>query len=370
MVFTHSKSSGVRFDHSMYGWLALVFSLLCVGAVLCFRFPTVFTTPELRAVYPIPFLRSVLAFFLLLSFLLGLISFFLSHNKVVSLTAIAFSSLAVALGGSWVEVPDHVTTHYYVGLDWFVLDLLILGLIFVPLEYVLKRLREQKITRPAWKTDLAHFFFSHLFVQATSLLILMPSVTLSEYLVHPKVQSLVQSQPVVLQFLEIVIIADFCQYWIHWAFHKIPFLWRFHAIHHSAESMDWLAGSRLHVVDVVVTRGLTLIPLYCLGFEQSVLQAYLLFVAFLATFIHANIDLSLKPLHKVIATPQFHHWHHADDVQAIDKNFAVHLPLFDILFGTYYVPSQWPSAYGISGAKVPEGYWKHLVFPFLISKKS
>ena len=79
----------------------------------------------------------------------------------------------------------------------------------------------------------------------------------------------VSSQPGIVQFLEILVLTDLCQYWIHRAFHRVPLLWRFHEIHHSAETMDWIAGARLHLVDVAVTRGLTYVPIYVLGFDQA-----------------------------------------------------------------------------------------------------
>ena len=97
------------------------------------------------------------------------------------------------------------------------------------------------------------------------------------------------AQPLVVQFVEILVLTDFVQYWVHRAFHRVPLLWRFHRIHHSADVMDWLAGSRLHLVDVAVTRGLTYVPIYVLGFGEPALVAYVAFVSIQATFIHANV---------------------------------------------------------------------------------
>src|SRR5262249_20777393 len=162
---------------------------------------------------------------------------------------------------------------------------------------------------------------------------------------------------------EIILVADVTQYWVHRAFHRVPWLWRLHAIHHSSESMDWLAGSRLHLVDIVVTRGLSFVPLYVLGFAPTAVYAYLVFVSFLAVFTRANVRFDLGPLGCLVATPRFHHWHHA--AHPVDKNFAVHLPWIDRLFGTAYLPDgRWPDAYGIDGRPVPEGYWRQLVWPF------
>jgi sterol desaturase/sphingolipid hydroxylase (fatty acid hydroxylase superfamily) len=88
------------------------------------------------------------------------------------------------------------------------------------------------------------------------------------------------------------------------------------------------------------------------------------FITFHATFIHANVRFHYGPLVYVVATPQFHHWHHAIEREAIDKNFAVHFPVLDLLFGTYYLPAKWPSGYGIHD-KVPRGWLRQLVYPFL-----
>jgi len=91
-------------------------------------------------------------------------------------------------------------------------------------------------------------------------------------------------------------------------------------------------------VDVIVTRGLRYAPIVVLGFSETALMVYVLIVAAQATFIHANVRWELHLLRRVIATPAFHHWHHANEPEAIDKNFAVHTPVWDRLFGTYYLP--------------------------------
>ena len=172
--------------------------------------------------------------------------------------------------------------------------------------------------------------------------------------------------PVALQVLLIVLVADFTQYWVHRTFHASAFLWPFHAIHHSAEEMDWLAGSRLHLVDVILTRGLTYVPIFVLGFSNAALMAYVFLVAAQATFIHANVRWPLRPVRRLIATPAFHHWHHSAEREAVDRNFAVHTPLWDILFGTYYLPDRWPSAYGLGSQRdVPNGWFKQLLYPLI-----
>src|SRR6185503_550916 len=126
----------------------------------------------------------------------------------------------------------------------------------------------------------------------------------------------------------------------------------------------WLAGSRLHLVDVIVTRGLTYVPIFVLGFSETALMVYVFVVATQATFIHANVRWVFRALQPFVVTPAFHHWHHSAEREAIDKNFAVHTPLWDRLFGTYYLPGRWPAAYGLAdGREVPRRWIGQLVYP-------
>jgi lathosterol oxidase len=142
----------------------------------------------------------------------------------------------------------------------------------------------------------------------------------------------------------------------------VPFLWRFHAVHHSSEAMDWLAASRIHLVDAVVTRALAFVPLYVLGFSTGPVYAYLVFVSFHAIFVHANVRFRFGALERILGTPKFHHWHHA--TAPVDKNFAIHLPVIDRMLGTYYLPEHFPAAYGIETNPVPRRYAAQLVWPF------
>jgi sterol desaturase/sphingolipid hydroxylase (fatty acid hydroxylase superfamily) len=183
---------------------------------------------------------------------------------------------------------------------------------------------------------------------------------------EPALVEAVSRLPLAIQVVGVLLIADFTQYWVHRAFHSVPWLWRFHAIHHSATQMDWLAGSRLHLVDAVVTRATTYVPIYILGFSEAALIVYVVVVAVQATFIHANVRWELRSLQWFLATPAFHHWHHSDAAEAVDKNFSVHTPLWDRLFGTYFLPACWPASYGLSGAqRVPLGWLRQFVDPFV-----
>ena len=175
----------------------------------------------------------------------------------------------------------------------------------------------------------------------------------------------VSSWPIVLQIVLIMFLTDLVQYWLHRAFHRIPLLWRFHAVHHSAKAMDWMAGARMHFLEILVLRGTTVLPMILLGFSQDAVNIYILIVYLMATFAHSNIGWRFKWLDRWLVTPRFHHWHHGIEKEAIDINFAIHFPWLDRLFGTHHLPKdRWPEGYGISGHPVPTGYWKQWWHPF------
>ena len=327
------------------GTIGAVLGLASLATVSCLWLPEHLTMPALRGSYPQPLVRGLLHGGLGLGFALGVVSLNLRRKKTLGLVAVAGTLLA---GGLLALAPERApsTTTVGLGLDVFVLDLLLYTLLFVPLERLWPRHPEQPTFRPEWWTDLAWFFSSALLIQLTTFMVLAPAHSLS-FVAASSVQGALRSLPVVLQFVLIVVIADVVQFQVHRACHRVPWLWRFHAIHHSATAMDWLAGSRLHIVDALLTRALIYLPLFLLGFEPAAIAAYLVFVAAQATFVHANVGWRLGWLERWLTTPRFHHWHHADE--PADVNFAVHLPVLDRLFGTWHLPpGQWPARYGLA----------------------
>lgn len=363
------KGAGTRFGSGwISGVLAVALAALAVGGVLCIRFPALLTTPDARAFYPLPVVRFLVYACLVGGLGLGTLSVLLRRSKALGLSALGLGAAATLLGGAAVEVGAATGSRVYAGLDWFLLNVLVLALLFVPMERVFARLRDQPIFRPEWRTDLVYFAVSHLLVQVTVLLTLAPATLLFAWAVHAGLQQAVRAQPLPLQVLEIVVVADLAEYVVHRAFHEVPWLWRFHAIHHSARALDWLAASRLHLLDIVVTRGLSFVPLYLLGFSPPALYAYLVFLSFHAVFIHANVRFRFRAIEWLVVTPRFHHWHHAAAPEAVDRNFAVHLPLIDRLFGTCYFPDgRWPESYGLPGRPVPAGWLRQLAWPLRLS---
>ena len=345
------------------GVLSLSLGALSLLAVFCFRYPELLTTPDLRAVYPVDALRVVLFVALVVALGAGLWSF-LGGRTVLGLSGVALAGLAIALGGAWVETADTIDSRHSLGLDWFVLDLLILAVVFVPLERLFALHRDQRVLRKGFKTDLLYFFVSHVGVQVTVLLTLTPAALLFRWAVDSDFQRAVAAQPLALQLVQAVFLADLFQYGIHRLFHRVPWLWRFHAVHHSSRELDWLAGSRLHLVDVVLTRAVSFVPLFVMGFSQAAMLGYVVLVSFQAVLIHSNLRFRSRWLRWLVATPEYHHWHHSAEPQAVDRNFAVHLPAIDLVFGSAYLPDRWPREYGVAGHPVPDGWLAQLAYPF------
>ena len=353
------------------GFLGLALAIAGLATVLCFWYPQWLTVQDAREFYTNheQTIRVALSLVLIIAFLLGMISTILRQQKVLGFTTVTLVLIATLMGGSRATAKHELTSDVYLGLDFFLLNLIFLGMLFIPIERLLKRV-DQPILRYEWREDLLYFFISTLFVQALTYLSLAPSLaTLAATEWAASIRQTIAGQPFIVQFLEVMFLTDLAQYWFHRTFHKIPALWKFHAVHHSAQAMDWLAGSRMHVIEVILMRSFTTLPMYVMGFAEAPLYAYVFFVYLLSVFIHANIRIPFGFLQYIVATPRFHHWHHGIEEEAIDKNFAIHFPVIDMVFGTFHMPgNRWPEGYGIGGHPVPKGFWKQLLYPFKSDK--
>jgi sterol desaturase/sphingolipid hydroxylase (fatty acid hydroxylase superfamily) len=352
------------------GVLALVLAVLCVLGVLAFHFPEYLTTPELRRSYEVDTLRLVMLVALIVAGGLALANLALDRMRWLAGVALGLVGLALLLGGHRVPVdpdfPDHTP---YLGLDWFILDLLGSALFFIGIEKRFGLRPEQPVFRVEWQTDADHFLVNHLVVGfillATNLLV----HRLFGWAAHDGLRAWVTNLNFWIALPLIILVADLVQYWTHRAYHEVPALWRLHSVHHSVKSMDWLAGSRQHILELLMTRTLVLAPIFVLGFDKDVIDAYIAVVGFQAVFNHANVDVRLGPLRHLIVTPNFHHWHHAQDPEAIDRNYAAHCAFLDHLFGTAVKSDRtWPRQYGVVGDQVPDGYWRQLKYPFTRQK--
>ncbi|MEY2882214.1 MAG: hypothetical protein RLZZ15_4594 [Verrucomicrobiota bacterium] len=351
------------------GWLSGVLGLALGGGglllVLALRAPGALSMPELTRLHASGWFRLVLHGVLLAGFTLSALSLALRRDRVLGTVGLTAALLAALLGGSRATSLAPDPTPLFLGLDFFVLNVLFTGFLFVPVERIFPHRPGQPLFRDEWREDLFYYLVSSLLVQAITFLSFGPARGLASLAALAGLRAWIGALPFAVQFCAIMFLTDLVQYWVHRAFHRVPWLWRFHAVHHSARHMDWMAGARMHFLEILALRGTTVIPMLALGFSAGAMNAYILLVYLYSTFVHANLGWRLAWVEKFLVTPRFHHWHHGLEREAIDVNFAIHFPLLDRLFGTHHLPPEaWPTGYGIDGHPVPRGYVAQLKYPF------
>jgi sterol desaturase/sphingolipid hydroxylase (fatty acid hydroxylase superfamily) len=170
--------------------------------------------------------------------------------------------------------------------------------------------------------------------------------------------------PLAVQAALFLIGSDVMNYWIHRAFHRAA-LWRYHAVHHSSEELDWLSAARFHPVNIFLGSVATDVALLLAGISPNVLVFLGPFTVAHSAFVHANLNWTLGPLRYVIAGPMFHRWHHTSAERGGEKNFASTFPILDVLFGTFYMPEgARPDAYGVADRNFPPSFGAQMLYPF------
>ncbi len=352
------------------GSISVLLGSLCLAGALAWRFPELLTTPELREVYDVDLLRIVLRTSMSVAIGFGIFGFVRTRGRRwLGAVGVALTVAAYIVGGP-LEARAVQQIGPGIGVDWMALDLFVSCLVFIFLEKVFPKYPEQPILRPEWKLDLGYFALNHLLIGVLFIVANTFAPTVFGWAVNEKVQAFVSSIWLPAQVLLLMLGADFVQYWLHRAYHEVPWLWGLHAVHHSTEHLDWLAGSRNHILQTLVDRTLVMVPLYLLGPSTEALNIYVVVIAFQAVLIHSNIGIPFGPLGYLFVTPKFHHWHHSKDKPAIDTNYAAHLSFLDLIFGTFHMPEEhWPKEYGTL-TRLPRSFLGQLLYPFRKPKLS
>lgn len=172
-------------------------------------------------------------------------------------------------------------------------------------------------------------------------------------------------QPLWLQIVFYLLVSDLALYWIHRLFHRGA-LWKYHAVHHASEDLEWTSAARFHPINIIFGTTLVDVLMLVAGVTPNVFLFLMPFTTFTSALVHANLDWNFGPLRTVFVSPVFHRWHHTLPQEGGDKNFANTFAFLDVLFGTYYMPQgKLPAVYGIDTADMPENMALQMLYPLM-----
>jgi len=240
--------------------------------------------------------------------------------------------------------------------------IIFLFVIVAPFEKLFPRHKGQKIRRPKLDTDLGYALAAPVLGILTGIVAIVIGILSLAWIPGLLIRPYVEQIPE--QYMPIIglLLFDSLVYWTHRFYHEIPVLWKFHAIHHSTEHLDWASGFRSHPLDGTILAP-AFVFLLTAGFSLEITGALAAAQLVLGLFLHANVRWKLRWLHRLIITPEFHHWHHTNERDAIWTNYSTFLPIWDLLFGTYFMPkNRRPMVYGVS-EEIPDGIIRQLRYP-------
>ena len=170
--------------------------------------------------------------------------------------------------------------------------------------------------------------------------------------------------PLAVQMVLFLVVSDFLLYWFHRLYHGAT-MWKYHAVHHSSEELDWISAARFHPVNLFLGSVFADVALLLAGISPNVFLVLGPLTIAHSAFVHANLDWTLGPFKYVLASPVFHRWHHTAAERGGEKNFAATFPVLDLMFGTFYMPAnELPDAYGIADKSFPESFGSQILYPF------
>jgi sterol desaturase/sphingolipid hydroxylase (fatty acid hydroxylase superfamily) len=257
--------------------------------------------------------------------------------------------------------------------------LLVISAAVFTLERLFPLRREQEAVRDGFLQDVFWMVFNTQYLSWMFALVAVHTVAwLDATLLHiglpaPASLKLISHWPVWLQFIVFFVVRDFLEWNIHRALHTVPWLWRFHQLHHSIEQLDWLSTFRSHWSEFIIYQTLIYLPLVVLGVSDGVIFTILVVTLLIQELSHANLKWDWGPMRYVFNSPRFHAWHHAVEMHGRGgQNFGVTLAIWDWLFGTAYWPGsdKSPARFGFEGQeRYPADVWRRLWHPFAPARK-
>jgi sterol desaturase/sphingolipid hydroxylase (fatty acid hydroxylase superfamily) len=239
----------------------------------------------------------------------------------------------------------------------------VLLILVVPFERLFPRHR-QRMRRSGLGTDITYGIAGPALRFATTVVGVVIGVGSLAWVPGLLVRPLVVAIPMPARIAMGAVVLDALTYWLHRLSHEVAFLWRFHQVHHSSSQMDWVSGLRVHPLDGAFVAP-PIVFLLAAGLPLKVTGALALIQLAIGLFLHANVRWRWRPVQRIVATPEFHHWHHVNEPDALNHNYASFLPIWDLVFGTWFLPEdRRPEKYGIDGP-MPEGLLAQLRQPWI-----
>ena len=162
---------------------------------------------------------------------------------------------------------------------------------------------------------------------------------------------------------------DFVDYWNHRLMHT-KWVWPIHAVHHSDTHVNGFTAFRVHLFELVYMKLSYVLALSWLGFPPEQIAVIYLFESLHVAYVHIEHDIDHGSLNWLLASPRFHRWHHADNPVIFGKNLANHIPLYDMMFGTYHNPGTCHEPMGALSDAIPDkNVFKLFALPFVLWRK-
>jgi ornithine lipid hydroxylase len=258
-------------------------------------------------------------------------------------------------------------THVVIGrVPNFLVSGIVIGT-FAVVAAVAERLRPERdeyrrLDQPFW-IEAAHFFLNYNFGYALALGACAALDVAVKAVIH---EPLWPSQwPFALQLVLAAFLGEGSSYWQHRLFHRVPWLWRFHALHHSGARLNLLRAGRFHFVDIGPAAFMALLPFVVLRAPDTMLTWIAVLNAALGVLDHSNIRMRTPAwLDWLVCTPAVHRHHHSRAPAESDRNFGTVVMLFDVLFGTYQKPrAEGPPEVGVENDSLPAGFLNQVFSP-------
>jgi sterol desaturase/sphingolipid hydroxylase (fatty acid hydroxylase superfamily) len=242
-------------------------------------------------------------------------------------------------------------------------SLLIAAAVFIPFEHFARLHPAQRTFRKGWGTDVLTGLMNGLLLYGV-MIIVFAHVDAIAAISIPDLRAWMDTRSIWTQAVLAVVLGDLGVYGVHRLQHRVPWLWRFHAVHHSAEEMDWLVGFRFHAVDLLLIRVASLGPLVALHMTPAAIAIFIAISGWQGYLVHANVRVSYGPLQWLFVSPEFHHWHHSAERETHDTNYASIVACWDVVFGTMHRSrGGQPLRYGVD-EPVPAGLARQFFHPF------